>query len=599
MTRADNPALVSCIIPVFNGEKYLQEAIESVLRQTYAPIEIIVVDDGSADGTGAVADRYSDRIRYLRQNNMGPAAARNSGIRSAGGQYIAFLDADDLWHPEKIRLQVQQIEREPGIDGCFTLVRDFWAESREEEISALKRRGFIPFILPFVPSSFFCRASLFSSIGYFNPALHMGEDGELFNRFRNHGAEFDVLSQVLAFHRLHETNLSRGRLILRKEEILEDLKASIKSRRRNEKEASGSKNDHDIRSRSGASPESRLFDEMLDRYRESASHGGEIIRRFRIGSRNIEIRFADATLLSRLTAALNHIRTLNNLVHVSDLTISVWDGSAAGRSRHLPDWEDEVFSRNTTECRYSERPPYRMYFLHNHGIFQAYDASRQLALFCIRDQTQIPQWECGSPLRQIIGWWSPGQGMQLLHGAVIGTEKEGVLLCGRGGSGKSTVALSCLAAGMAYVSDDYCLVTTDSPYEAIALYNSGKLLSNAGELIPALAPAADIRGAADEAKTLFFFHPGFSLQLPRRLRIRALFIAKIDECPGTAVERASKSEGLKALAPSTLFQMSGSRSEHFHEIERLVKALPCYTLRIGSDLTGIPAVILEFLTRAL
>ena len=94
--------LVSVIIPTYNSAGYIEEALESVFEQTLQDFEIIVVDDGSTDGTGEVLRKYGDRIRYIYQENNGPASARNGGIRVARGEYIAFLDADDLWVSTKL-----------------------------------------------------------------------------------------------------------------------------------------------------------------------------------------------------------------------------------------------------------------------------------------------------------------------------------------------------------------------------------------------------------------------------------------------------------------------------------------------------------------
>ena len=102
--------LVSCIVPVYNGERYLREALDSILAQTYRPLEIIVADDGSADGTAGVVATFGDQVRYVRQHNQGPSSARNLGIRVPTGDFIAFLDADDLWHPEKLARQIARFQ---------------------------------------------------------------------------------------------------------------------------------------------------------------------------------------------------------------------------------------------------------------------------------------------------------------------------------------------------------------------------------------------------------------------------------------------------------------------------------------------------------
>lgn len=117
--------LISCIVPVYNGELYLREAIDSILAQTYRPLEIIVVDDGSTDATPDVVAGYGDRLRYIRQPNAGPGAARNHGLNLAQGEFIAFLDADDLWHPDKLARQMTRFLNRPDLDLCITYAQHF------------------------------------------------------------------------------------------------------------------------------------------------------------------------------------------------------------------------------------------------------------------------------------------------------------------------------------------------------------------------------------------------------------------------------------------------------------------------------------------
>jgi glycosyltransferase involved in cell wall biosynthesis len=117
-------SLISCIVPVFNGARYLREALESIFQQTYRPLEVIIADDGSTDGTVAVAQSYGDGITYLKQANAGPAAARNLGLSRARGEFVAFLDADDLWHVEKLDRQMARFQARSELDLCITHVRE-------------------------------------------------------------------------------------------------------------------------------------------------------------------------------------------------------------------------------------------------------------------------------------------------------------------------------------------------------------------------------------------------------------------------------------------------------------------------------------------
>jgi glycosyltransferase involved in cell wall biosynthesis len=105
--------LVSAIVPVYNGERFLADCLKSVLAQDYKPLEILVLDDGSTDATPQIAKSFGERIRYVRQKNAGEASARNKAVELAGGEFIAFLDADDLWYPGKISAQVSVMERYP------------------------------------------------------------------------------------------------------------------------------------------------------------------------------------------------------------------------------------------------------------------------------------------------------------------------------------------------------------------------------------------------------------------------------------------------------------------------------------------------------
>jgi len=113
------PPEVSVIIPAYNAEKYISEAIESVFSQTYKNLEVIVVDDGSIDNTALIVkdqiDKFPISIRYYYQKNRGPAAARNKGIEEARGGYVAFLDSDDIWLPEKVQKQINVFTKEPAV----------------------------------------------------------------------------------------------------------------------------------------------------------------------------------------------------------------------------------------------------------------------------------------------------------------------------------------------------------------------------------------------------------------------------------------------------------------------------------------------------
>lgn len=119
--------LISIIMPVYNGERFIQEAIDSVLAQTENDFELIIVDDGSTDATLAILETYGDRLTVLRQQNSGHAAARNAAAKISRGHWIAMIDADDLWHPEKL---AHQLAVSGDADLIYTAALNFEDSSR-------------------------------------------------------------------------------------------------------------------------------------------------------------------------------------------------------------------------------------------------------------------------------------------------------------------------------------------------------------------------------------------------------------------------------------------------------------------------------------
>jgi glycosyltransferase involved in cell wall biosynthesis len=213
---------VSVIIPTYNYARYLPRSIESVLAQTYQDFELIVVDDGSTDETASVMDaytkKYPERLRYIRQNNSGPNAARNNGIDSARGEYIALLDADDEWLPEKLEKQVSYALTIPkcGIIGCgLRWVTDegtvIYESSgiptppRNELIRHLKIKYF-----DFGSASgVLIRRECFDVVGKFDESLRGSEDRDMWLRIAYH---FDIvnLRDILVIMHYHHANCHKN-----------------------------------------------------------------------------------------------------------------------------------------------------------------------------------------------------------------------------------------------------------------------------------------------------------------------------------------------------------------------------------------------------
>src|SRR4051794_14096920 len=205
--RAAPPARVSVVIPVHDGERSLAEAIEGVLAQPAPPFEVIVVDDGSTDGSAAVAERYAPRVTVNRQENAGIGATRNRGVALATGDMVAFLDADDLWEPRKLELQLAAMAAEPKPDFVLGHVRQFVDPGLTPEDAA--RIDCPDGLQPgYLPGALLARREAFERVGAFREDLRVGEFVDWMARAREIGLRETMLADHVLSRRLHDTNRS-------------------------------------------------------------------------------------------------------------------------------------------------------------------------------------------------------------------------------------------------------------------------------------------------------------------------------------------------------------------------------------------------------
>jgi glycosyltransferase involved in cell wall biosynthesis len=223
--------LISCIVPVFNGERYLREALDSIFAQTYRCFEVIVVDDGSTDGTASILGSLGERIRSLRQCNQGPAAARNLGVRAAGGELVAFLDADDLWHAQKLARQVARFRARPELQYCVSHAQNFWVPELQAEATKYREHRISQSVPGYVTQTLMARRAVFDIVGLFKATLAHADGTEWFLRAAEFGIAMELLPDVLTYRRLHPQNRSRLLAGRSREEFLEIVKASLDRRR--------------------------------------------------------------------------------------------------------------------------------------------------------------------------------------------------------------------------------------------------------------------------------------------------------------------------------------------------------------------------------
>jgi glycosyltransferase involved in cell wall biosynthesis len=235
MKASQNP-LVSIVIGVYNGEAYLHEAIESVLTQTYSPIELIVVDDGSNDRTHDVVVRYGSAVRYVYQANGGMAAARNTGASHARGSYLGFLDADDRFTRRKLELQVECFRSDPGLDVVFGHMTEFVSPDLDEEGRALLRAP-VQDVAWRTPNLMLVRREAFERVGLFTTTLRVGIGVDWYARATEAGLKSLTPAVVVLERRLHAENNGIRQRGLRPQ-YLHVLKAALDRRRERAEDSS-------------------------------------------------------------------------------------------------------------------------------------------------------------------------------------------------------------------------------------------------------------------------------------------------------------------------------------------------------------------------
>jgi len=199
-------ALVSVILPVYNGAQFVAEAVESVLGQTYVPLELIVIDDGSTDTSVEVLARYPD-IRLIRQENAGVAAARNRGVAEASGKILAFIDQDDRWRPDKLDHQLDYLNATPNAGFVLGQMRTFLEPGMEPPswLNPVLLDSDTPGLLP---GTFVIRRSFFETIGPFNEEIETASDSEWLLRAYSSGDPGHVVPEVVLDRRVHSANQS-------------------------------------------------------------------------------------------------------------------------------------------------------------------------------------------------------------------------------------------------------------------------------------------------------------------------------------------------------------------------------------------------------
>lgn len=217
--------LVTCVVPVWNGEAFLAQALDSIFAQCCGPLEVIVVDDGSTDASQALVAARPEPIRLIVQRNAGPIVARNRAIAMAAGALIAFLDHDDLWLPDKLARQLAVFAEQPDLAACTGMVREFRDDAAGARIESAD------IVTGNIPSAIMLSRQVIERIGPLDESLDHGDMPDWILRARHAGLRLVALPDVVTLRRRHTSNRSQLLNAGVRRDFLRVLKADLDRRR--------------------------------------------------------------------------------------------------------------------------------------------------------------------------------------------------------------------------------------------------------------------------------------------------------------------------------------------------------------------------------
>ena len=347
------------------------------------------------------------------------------------------------------------------------------------------------------------------------------------------------------------------------------------------------------------------FKELYSAFLEAEHNTGALDRFYNIAGHTVQLHFAGQALVPYICPALEHLVT--ERLPAQSLTVCLWDSASTNTKIPAFPWEkdDKIASKKTNNHK-ANIDQVRIYFKDQyvHGVYQIgtntlsmLDTNRNLAVYWVPDASQTHYYESSTPLRAIIQWWAHSKGLQLVHAGAVGKSDGGVLLAGTSGSGKSVTALACINSDLLYAGDDHVLLSTDPIPYLYSLYSACRLNAADIKKFPGLVPAIINPRNLDTEKALIFLHDFSPEKVAIGFKIRAILLPQVAGFTETRLKRVSAATGLKALAPSTIFQLPGAGQEDLKWMAKFVRQIPSYVLELGEDSYAIPDIILDLLAK--
>ena len=335
-----------------------------------------------------------------------------------------------------------------------------------------------------------------------------------------------------------------------------------------------------------------FFDTALQRARLAERQATVHEVRIDLAETVVAIRFTGDGLRDAFLPAISHL-----VLHdgsAAEATLHVWDTASSGVPMIPPPCPRESFTHRGDIWGMGSTRIRSAFHWHEFSV-NLFDHDRQTGVFWVNDAAVLPYWSKASPLRTLFHWWLASKGAHLMHAAAIGTERGGLLLAGRGGTGKSTTALASLEAGLRYVGDDYLAVRLDPEPAAYSLYATAKVTPSQMQRFPALAPYVTNPGCDDIDKSVVQLYPTFEGRLVKRLPLRAVASPAFGTDAASHFEADDGASTRRSTAFTTLSQLPHAGRALHDFIDRMMQTLPSLTLRLGHDVPQVPVAIVAML----
>lgn len=329
-----------------------------------------------------------------------------------------------------------------------------------------------------------------------------------------------------------------------------------------------------------------LADELLAGAEQAAAEAGGFRQHdIVLAGTSVRMSFAGEALDSAIFRPFSHASRAD--AGPPELEIVLWDG---GTEPRVPWSAGDVRARG--DVRGFEDSGVSAFSEPGSGSVTVFDRERATIAYWVVDARVVPWYERGAPLRSALHQWAAAGGRHFIHGAAVGADGGGVLLAGASGSGKSTIALACLDAGLDYAGDDYVILTGDDAPRAHCVYSTAKLDAEALARLPALSEAVVHFQRGFEHKAVLDLHAYRPDRVRESLPIGAIVLPSISaQLEQPRVRRASPAAALRALAPTTLLQLPGAAQARMTAMASLVRSVPVLALEVGADMAAVPDLV--------